>query len=243
MRRGSVLMEFVVVAPLYFAILGGMFIVGDLVTNSARMHMGDFFVTWVGGGRFCPVDANGDEDAKEVKALLKPLYDLSLNGAVDGVGFKVDYEKGAEQSDQELNCFMRFYMGKVKELPISMPGYISGMFSMEDAMHGKDGADEYATVTFKRTEKDDFRSFSFHRQKLFGIDDDLPGGVRSPESNSRGRGIRASEMVQAGYLGNVIAEGWASDIGEEGDAPTPSIDDLQPGVDVQHSRVLGMFGE
>lgn len=229
-------MEFVLVAPLYFILLGGLFIVGDLTMNNVRRHMGDHFVTWVGGSRFCPVDENGYRTSEKVQSILKPLYDLSIGGAVDGVGFKVDCEDKAS-GDDELNYFMRFYMGRVRKLPVAMPDWARGMLSMEESLSGKDVVDEYATVTLEQ--KNYFRSYSFHRLALSGID----GGDPVVDQNSRSRLVPASSLVQSGYLGNVIAEGWASELDDDGRAPIPSRDALSPGSDVNHSRALGMFGE
>ena len=188
-RRGSVLMEFVVVAPLYFILLGGLFILGDLAMNRIRVHMGDHFVTWVGGSRFCPVkpSSKDDKDVDKVQALLKPLYDLSIGGAVDEVGFKVDTpsdQRSSRWNHTDLNHFMRLYMGRVKRLPLKMPDWARGMFGMQDAVTGTANMDEYETITY--TSDECFRAYSFHRLLLTGIDTEDDG--RS-DTYSRARSI------------------------------------------------------
>lgn len=217
-RTGSVLMEFVIVAPLYFVLLGGLFIVGDLAMNRIRVHIGDHFVTWVAG---C-----GVTDNEKVKRWLKPMYDLSIGGNIDSAGFKVD--KANDKDSKRLNQFMALYMGHVKRLPLKMPDWARGMFGMEEAVFGSSPNDEYANVTF---ESEHFRSFSFHR---------LPHVKVDPKFNRdfNRTAISATNLVQRGYLDNVYRDTWPYE--PFADVKLPELSPLQHGA---VERSLGYFGE
>lgn len=58
-KRGSILMEFVLVLPLYIALLGGMFLIGDIGLNAIRVSVGD---------RDAALDA-GDRIGRSVKSF------------------------------------------------------------------------------------------------------------------------------------------------------------------------------
>ena len=234
-------MEFIIVAPLYFILLGGLFILGDLAVNRIRVHIGDHFVTWVGGSRFCPVDGNGNKDKNKVQAILKPLYDLSIGGAVNGVGFKVDSsdDRASAGNHANLNSFMKFHMGKVKRLPLKMPGWARGMFTMNDAMEGKDGSGEYEDMVFNRDRG--FSSYVFHRCALSGIDKYAPSAEK--DGYSRSRGISADRLVHGDYVSSVVGDFWISDpgYGDGGGVGNSQSGSAQSMGEVP--RYLGYFGE
>lgn len=247
LRNGSVLMEFVVVAPLYFILLGGLFMVGDLVTNRVRFHIGEHFVTWVGASRFCPVvkdGANkGDKDPEQVKALIKPMYDLSIGGAVDDAGFRVDTpEEMSSQGQIYHNNFMQFYMGRIKSIPIAMPEWARGMYQMENAMQGSSDMDEYSSVVYER-KGEDFHSYSFHRLLLPGIDDDNFNAI---DNYSRSKAVSAGQLAadEDNILSNVIGgDKWVNELGEEnGGQPNPVLKFHRHDSEDVH-RFLGLFAQ
>lgn len=49
-KRGSILMETIVVLPIFIMLLGGMFIIGDMILGRLTMHSMDRTVAWNGGG-------------------------------------------------------------------------------------------------------------------------------------------------------------------------------------------------
>ena len=57
-ERGSVLMETVLVLPLYIAFFSGIFMLGDLDSGRNRLTAGDRFAVWASGNRH----ADGDDD-------------------------------------------------------------------------------------------------------------------------------------------------------------------------------------
>lgn len=216
LKRGSVLMEFIIVAPLYFILLGGLFIVGDLAMNKVRFHIGEHFVTWIGASRHCPV-SGARRDPEQIKAWVKPMYDLSIGGAIDNAGFRVDTPEEDTVSQYFHNHFMQFYMGRIKQLPVKMPDWARAMLSIGDVMQGNAINDEYATVSFESVES--FHSYSFHRLPLAGID------TKAYDSYSRSKDIPASQVVGDEILSNVVgADAWVNNLDEDrGGAPNPTV--------------------
>lgn len=199
-RRGSVLMEFVVVAPLYFVLLGGLFMVADLMVNKMRMHFGDHLVTWVAGSRFCPSQGpNGEDAATFVNGLVKTMFERSIGGA-PGDDFHVDREIG---SGMKVNSFMALDMGCIDSLPIKMPSWARGMFAMQEVMTG-DKVSELAAQNEFRYKCDFFRSFSFHRLALSGID----AGGGAVDGYSRAKNIPIAYTLVSGNLDQILSDRW-----------------------------------
>jgi len=229
-RAGSVLMEFVIVAPLYLLLLGGLFLVADLAVNKLRMHIGDELVTWVGASRFCPQDASRSRDSSKVASLLTPLFERSIGGAV--IGFKVN---SVEETDAvRWNDFMSCYSGGIVKLPINIPGWVRGMMSISDLLSGKSNSEwlDQSSIDIKC---DYPRVRVFHRHALTGID------IESDPSDaaSRDRAIAACDVVVRGYLDNVLDGQWIHlDGGNDGTGLS-----LQIPQEITHGRMLGVFGE
>lgn len=199
-RRGSVLMEFIIVAPLYFVLLGGLFMLADLMVNKMRMHFGDHLVTWVAGSRFCPSQGPNDEDAATfVNGLVKTMFERSIGGA-PGDDFHVDREIG---SGMKVNSFMAIDMGCIDSLPIKMPSWARGMFAMQDVMISGT-LPELATKNEFRYKCDFFRSFSFHRLPSSEID----------EGYSREKTIPIAQTLISGNIDLILSDHWVGS--EEG---------------------------
>ncbi len=60
-RRGSVLMETILVIPLYIAFFSGIYLLGDLELGRNRLAAADRFAVWLSGCRY------GDKDDEAVK--------------------------------------------------------------------------------------------------------------------------------------------------------------------------------
>lgn len=226
--RGSVLMEFIIIAPIYFLLLGGLFMVADLAVNKIRMHIGDELVTWLGASRFCPQDGAGKRDPSKVADSLKPIFERSIGGAI--IGFKVSSTRDALQ----LNDFMSCYSGGIVKLPVRIPEWVRGMMSMADMMSGKADS-EWRNRSEVEMDCDYERIRVFHRHALSGID--LPSDLDDPVS--RDRNISARDMIVRGYLVNVIDGSWIH-LAEGNDGTGMSLTD---GQDIPAGRLLGQFGE
>ena len=86
-RRGSILMEFVLVLPIYLALLGGLFLVGDMGLNAIRISIADNDLAMDAGDRegysFEPFKElqMRDERSKVLSASRTYRVDESFNGA------------------------------------------------------------------------------------------------------------------------------------------------------------------
>lgn len=223
---GSVLMEFVVVLPLYLLLLGGLFLVADLAVNKLRKHIGDELVTWVGASRFCPQDNTGQRDSGRVAALLLPLFERSIGGAV--IGFKVN----SKEETLWQNNFMSCYAGGIIKLPIHMPEWVRGMMAVSDLMSGKSNS-EWRNQSEIQIACDTSQTTVFQRQALSGIDMDSDMG----DAVSRDRAISACDVVVRGYLDNVVNGEWIH-LDESGAGPA-----LTAPQSIPKGRLLGVFAE
>lgn len=220
-------MEFVLVAPLYFLLLGGLFLVADLVVNRIRMQIGDELVTWVAASRFCPQSDNGERDASKVADLLDPLFERSIGGAV--IGFRVNTTNAAR-----FNNFLDFCSGGISKLPVKVPEWVRGMMSMLGLMSGSSDSD-WLNRSVVEVNCDFPRAYVFQRRALSGIDRDPD----PDDAASRDRALSASDVVTRGYLEEVLMDDWIHlDDGKEEEAPSMRVQQ-----DIPKRRYLGMFGE
>ena len=75
-ESGAVLMETVIVIPLYMILLGGIFWIGDLMVARQRLVVADRYVAWNKGLRY---DDKGQTDAGTVRRLFFSQADGSAN--------------------------------------------------------------------------------------------------------------------------------------------------------------------
>lgn len=222
--RGSVLMEFIIVAPLYFLLLGGMFILGDAALNRIRLHIGDRCVTWAGGDRRFQ---RFEDCVQQLRDAIEPMFVYSIDA--QNPEFRVAREVG---DSSQFNSFCAFYMGAVNELILSIPSWAQGMRDMPEVMANDYDSEAVSTTEF---DCDYYRSFSFHRLWLRGVDDAEPN---ADDAFCRSRLLSANDMVSRGVLENVLAERWI------GSAAEPQINTpLRGSSQMAKQRILGDFGE
>lgn len=224
-REGSVLMEFVIVAPLYLVLLAGLFAVADLAVSRIRLHISDHFVTWVGGSRFCPLGEDGLRDGTLVQSQLRTLYDESIGGPLQENFFKVDSDR---DDGTKINAFMGLYKGGVRILLVNVPSWVRGMMSSQDVVMNT-GEDPMlgSTVGFSC---DYERSFCFNR---FGL-------ASTPDFNRDRNAVSAQDVATCGYLNNVVSDSWISQVGDGTGSPSMSITVAQ---ELPNGRKLGGFAE
>lgn len=182
-RHGSVLMEFVIVAPLYFALLGGLFFVGELMLNRFRLMVGDHVGTWLAGTRLMERDGENDAIGPLLQNyLFRDTLELAGNIVV-------------ERDPDRLSYFMALYKGGIKELSVSVPDWVRGMHYMYQCFSGNDNSDLTTKRTYDYLKGEDFRrSFSFHRI--------------APWAEGYNRAASAAELVGNEILSNVLGDNW-----------------------------------
>ena len=184
-RRGSVLMEFIIVAPLYFALLGGLFFVGELGLNRIRLHVGEHTGTWLGGTLRSADSPIGLHLRKD---LFKDTMELVGEIRVD----RDEYNRA-----NAVNNFVALFKGGMRDLKVSMPDWARGMLFMQQAMGDGDTTDLTTKKTYAYFEgaKDVYRSFSFHR-------------FTNGEEGRGWNALSAEQLVTDGELSTIVADTW-----------------------------------
>ena len=240
--RGSVLMEFVIVAPLYFALLGGLFFIGELTLNRLRMHIGDHTGTWLGATRLMgyPTDSKGNPLKGDLiaKLLQEKLFleTMELTGRI-----KVNQIKEDGSDSTKINRFMAMYAGGIEKLSVSLPDWARGMLFMQDAMTGEDTSDftTKQSYTYFSDAENDWRDFSFHRYTHL-YDGDSPRNPGIGKSNDRAGA--AVNLVKGEVLGNVIGDGWIC-MPESSTGDSPQVPQGQNDKEGIVTRELSQWGE
>ena len=217
-RKGSVLMEFVVVLPLYCALLGGMFFVGELMVNRIRLHVGDQVGTVMAATRLFQVSSDSEDD---------PIV-TTLGKYVFGDTLELAGEITVGRDPKSLNGFMAMWAGGVKRLDVSAPDWMRGMLYMHESFNGSDMEDLKTKRVYSYLPGEDYRrSVSFHRNSAW--------------SEALNRSATSGEVVCYGILVNVLSDNW---ILSESEAKISAIDaDTRAnGVSVV-SRCLSQWGE
>jgi len=224
--RGSVLMEFVVVAPLYLVLLGGMFILGELMLERIRMHIGDRYVVWMGGSRFCPtkvVDGKKEVDDEWLGKSLRPLFARSIGGDA-AVDFQVD--RGDDDSVQ-INGFMSLYMGGVTNMTVSLPGWATGMMSATSASGGENDNATSAEYSERQYNVNYFRTYVF---------------LRDEAAERLSKDVDAAEMI-SGRLSDAVSDRWINNSKEDEEHESIMPSEGESGGVRSVLRMLGRFAE
>ena len=111
-ERGSVLMETILVIPLYIAFLSGIFMLGDLALGRSRLNAGDRFAVWLAGNRHL----NRDDGA--VKSAASQAFFPKAEFA-DGTSLK------SFSSNKNKISFYAVVRGS-SELKLALPAWAVG---------------------------------------------------------------------------------------------------------------------
>ena len=237
---GTVLLECVVMLPVYFALMSGCFLLGEMIVNRIRLQVGDHAITWLVGDRM------GQSDITPEGAMSYLFAEM-----FDGRGkFRVD--RGTDS--EAMNHFATIYRGGVK-FDLALPDWILGPMDLGNIMAEErfrdtdsDGADftwsRDASVVAIFAQEDDsgkhLRSYSLHRVKpadFLPEDRDMYAEVKQDYNRARTQrvdiqeweGVDAGSMLANGILSNVVGDNWIEDVGNPidttavaGDPPSAS---------------------
>ncbi len=207
-------MEFVVVAPLYFLLLGGLFYIGEFALNRVRINVGDQLLTWSVATRFC-------QDKGGIKQLLTGwLFGDTLEYALLTVNDASQTVGG--------NAFCSAYVGGIERIEIGMPSWANGMMNMRKAVSGETLAATDLQTRFSYFDDADMsiRTVVMHRIKDF------------PDEYDRSKNIRACDLMPRNYLVNVFVDSWIHSGGWQKE--TSPIENVRGGEVV---RALIQWGE
>jgi len=86
--RGSVLMETILVIPLYIAFFSGIFMLGDLELGRNRLNAGDRFAVWLAGNRH--LDRDDKAVQKAAAGAFFPKSEFAEGTALESFSSKKD---------------------------------------------------------------------------------------------------------------------------------------------------------
>ena len=124
-KRASVLMEFVIVAPLYLILIGGAAAVFDLSIGRCRLHMADRYFTWMYASRWCPSDKLVDD------AFLNGVYGRTFSPAPEAMHYEVVESRPDGVAWQ--NAFAFLAAGGQRDYTIKLPSWIRTMMALQDS--------------------------------------------------------------------------------------------------------------
>lgn len=234
-RKGSVLMEFLVVLPLYFTLVGGLFFIGELMINRVRLQIGDFAVTWIGADRF--------SDPSLCGSAMEFLFEEKFDG-------RGTYVVNESEDAEKVNRFCALHLGGV-DLDIVMPSWILGMLFVQDVTTGPVASegdseprwDKLDTHSFWMNDENErkslFRSFSIHRV----LNDDMNyERARKHEIAGVERGRIAADLLVNNVLLNVLSDRWVNNV-EESPLPAGAGESLTVLTEGAQPRILSGFGQ
>ncbi len=132
-RSGSILMETVLVIPLYMIMLGGIFWIGELMIARQKLVIADRYIAWNKGLRY---DDKGQIDSGTIRKLYfsepggAPLENQRVTSSVGTIADTFDWSHAAE--------------GQAK-LDIEMPDWTRFMFNAGRAMYNSGEPDHKAS--------------------------------------------------------------------------------------------------
>lgn len=222
---GTVLMEWVVMLPIYFSLLSGCFLLGEMIVNKIRLQVGDHTVTWLVGDRM------GQQNITPEEAMT-----YLFSEKFDGNGrFRVDRGTDVEA----MNHFATIYRGGVK-FDLALPDWILGPLDLGNVMSEESSRDvdaegraflwsrDAANVPLFALEDENgrhLRSYSLHRVKPMDfLPDDDAMYAQTKNDYNRARtapvdiqewaGVDAGSMLANGIFVNVLGDNWIEDAGQ-----------------------------
>ncbi|MGN0833644.1 MAG: hypothetical protein ACI4RD_08370 [Kiritimatiellia bacterium] len=247
-------MECIVVLPLYLALFGGLFFLGEVAVNRLRMKVGDFSVTWMGGDRH-GVEVSGD-DRFGMEYLFQERFDSKGSYSV----WEAQYANGSGTAVNKINYHSALYQGCV-DFTVGIPDWIRGLLFAQTAMTGAEdglpdvdgppGVREWDAVNEVAIFGGDSypRSVSIHRIRPATLQDPSFAAVLRTNYNRARTGgdaemdwpaKRAQVMLADNTLLNVIADSWIVSVQDVGANNVQAISQVTA-ADVP--RALAQFGE
>lgn len=188
-ERGSVLLEGVLVLPIYLMMLGCLFIMGDLARGRVNLLEAERFLTWIGVDRFA------GHDPASVKGRLAAFFEDDSSEPVDVRLFSPDgggivhgsHWASGVQGYGVLNVPVPYWFGAANAEQVSRYGNADGELAFREGYllpgRGNTGAQTH------------WRSAVFRR---------LPAGTGGGRYN---RNAPVADLL-AGVVWNVIGDTW-----------------------------------
>ena len=193
---GSVLVEFLLVAPLYLLLFGGLMLTNDLARLKNKAAVLDAYVTIGRTHRLC------GRSASAVDRHVKELFASFLPGAVSSPYAFGEKTEGTD-GKAVANKWQALYGGRI-DVEYKMPTLFLEMMAVRRILFGsKDESKPMTMFRFYADPKsgefpDDHEARFFQVQRFWE-----PGGDHDVDRTAKGE-----SLVGDGILGNVLADGW-----------------------------------
>lgn len=228
--RGSVMMEFIIVLPIYLCLFGGLFLTGELLLARENLWGNDRMLAWL-----CGFDA-GDDLADSAMARFNILKDDGESGWEFN---EDDPERGklkwagmldpGTQSYMISNHYLAMYSSHMSLSMKKLPAWIRGPLSVV-SIFSSGSAEPWESFTINF----DQMNYALHdnaRHYLF---------KRNLQSDANGDFDRSADpqKLMNGIVWNVAGDSWPSDA-----SASQTVSNQIPYNTTAYSRALTEFGE
>ncbi len=220
---GSVLVEFLLVAPLYLLLFGGLMLTNDLARLKNKAAVLDAYVTIGRTHRLC------GRSASAVDRHVKELFASFLPGAASS-----PYAFGEKTEGKAVaNKWGALYGGRI-DVEYKMPTLFLEMMAVRRIVFGsKDEPKPMTVFRFYADPKtgefpDDHEARFLQVQRFWE-----PGGDHDVDRAAKGK-----SLVGDGIVGNVVADGWLFVSGDDSASAK-----LDTGKLSEYEQTLGEYAE
>ena len=197
-ERGSVLTEFLIVAPLYLLLFGGLLLSNDMVRLKNKIAMVDVFVTMTGTHRFV-----GEEEAPKITEQVSHVWGDFMPGSVNSP-LMIANEYQSSDGHTLSNRWNAVYAGRV-DAEYRLPWMINSLLSVQRVVFGDKNYAKHPQV---------YRMYADPKTGEFPPENECRFHVIqrhwTTKASQKGfnRGADAYKLVGDGILNNVMGDAW-----------------------------------
>ena len=194
---GSVLTEFLIVAPLYFVLFGGLLLSHDMLRVKNKILILDDFVTVTGTQRF--MRGKGDAITTHVTNLWKDFMPSSIKTPL-----MIANEYESSEGKNLANNWNAVYAGRV-DVEYKLPTYVYSLLSVQRIVFG-DQNTPAPPSSFRFFADPKTGEFPNERECRFHI-------IQrhwTPDTGKNGfnRDVKASKLIGDSIMTNVLQDAW-----------------------------------
>lgn len=196
--RGSVLTEFLLVAPLYLMLLGGLLLSSDMIRLKNKVAMVDMFVTMTGTNRLV-----GEEEGKAITEQVKHVWGDFMPGSINAP-MMIANEYQSNDGHTLTNRWNAVYAGRV-DAEYRLPWLINSLLSVQRVVFGDKNYAKTPQV---------YRMYADPKTGEFPPENECRFHVIQRHWSAKGaqkgfnRGADAYKLLGDGIFSNVIGDAW-----------------------------------
>mgnify|MGYP001194512469 CR=1 FL=1 len=197
--QGSVLTEFLIVAPLYLLLLGGLLLSNDMLRLKNKVNMVDAFVTVTGTSRFL----GGEDGARAITSQVSHVWGEFMPKSITSpLMLANEYQSAGGRI--LANRWNAVYAGRV-DVEYTMPTMISSLLSVQRVVFGDENYPEHQR-TFKLFADPATGEFPSERECRFHVIQRHWTGQGGEKGFNRA--ADAVRLIGDGILPNVLSDAW-----------------------------------